>query len=77
MSRTAHLRIPFFDVQHRAFADELDAWAREKVADIEHGGSAHGDVDGTCRRWVHALGDAGWLRQCVPAGFGGAHEALQ
>jgi acyl-CoA dehydrogenase len=77
MSRTAHLRIPFFDAQHRIFADELDEWAGAKVAEIEHGDSAQGDVDATCRRWVHALGEAGWLRQCVPSGFGGAHDPLQ
>jgi acyl-CoA dehydrogenase len=77
MSRTGHLRIPFFDAQHRAFADELDEWAGAKVAEVEHGDSAHGDVDATCRRWVHTLGEAGWLRQCVPAGFGGAHDPLQ
>ena len=77
MSRTGHLRIPFFDAQHRAFADELDEWAGAKVPEIEHGDSAHGDVDATCRRWVHTLGEAGWLRQCVPAGFGGAHDPLQ
>ena len=41
MSRTAHLRIPFFDAQHRAFADELDEWARAKVADVEHGDSSY------------------------------------
>src|SRR5271165_6669990 len=77
MSRTGHLRIPFFDAQHRAFADELDEWAGAKVPEIEHGDSAHGDVDATCRRWVHTLGEAGWLRQCVLAGFGGAHDPLQ
>jgi acyl-CoA dehydrogenase len=77
MSRTAHLRLPFFDAQHRAFADELDEWAGTKAAEIEHGEGARGDVDGACRHWVHALGEAGWLRQCVPSGFGGAHDPLQ
>jgi acyl-CoA dehydrogenase len=77
MSRTAHLRLPFFDAQHRAFADQLDEWAAAKAAEIEHGEGAHADVDGTCRRWVRALGEAGWLRQCVPSGFGGAHDPLQ
>jgi hypothetical protein len=43
MSRTAHLRLPFFDAQHRAFADELDQWAREQVAEIEGGDAAHKD----------------------------------
>jgi acyl-CoA dehydrogenase len=77
MSRTAHLRIPFFDAQHRAFADELDQWAGEAVREVEGGQSAHGDVDAICRRWVRTLGAAGWLRHCVPAGFGGAHDPLR
>jgi len=77
MSRTAHLRIPFFDAQHRAFAEELDAWAYQAVADVEGGDAAHDDVDATCRRWVRALGNAGWLKHCVPAGYGGAHDPLQ
>ena len=77
MSRTAHLRLPFFDPQHRAFADELDQWAHDKAADVEGGDLAHGgDVDAICRRWVAALGAAGWLKQCVPAGYGGAHDPL-
>jgi acyl-CoA dehydrogenase len=77
MSRTAYLRLPFFDAQHRAFAEELDEWAGVKAAEIEHGEGAHADVDATCRRWVRALGEAGWLRQCVPSAFGGAHDPLQ
>jgi len=77
MSRTAHLRIPFFDAQHRAFAEELDAWAYQAVADVEGGEGGHDDVDATCRHWVRALGNAGWLKQCVPAGYGGAHDPLQ
>src|SRR5271157_5102300 len=77
MSRTAHLRIPFFDAQHRAFADELDQWAREAVIEVEGGHVAHTDVDATCIRWVRVLGAAGWLRHCVPAGYGGAHDPLR
>lgn len=77
MSRTAHLRIPFFDAQHRAFAEELDQWAFAAVAEIEGGHGGHDDVDATCQHWVRALGTAGWLRHCVPAGYGGAHDPLQ
>ncbi len=77
MSRTAHLRIPFFDAQHRAFAEELDTWAYQAVADVEGGDRGHDDVDATCRHWVRALGHAGWLKHCVPAGYGGAHDPLQ
>jgi alkylation response protein AidB-like acyl-CoA dehydrogenase len=77
MSRTAHLRIPFFDAHHRAFADKLDQWAYQAVADIERGDAVHGDVDAVCVQWVRTLGAAGWLEQCVPAAYGGAHDALQ
>jgi acyl-CoA dehydrogenase len=81
MSRTAHLRLPFFDAAHRAFADELDEWAGRATAEIE--GPAAGrhaaasDVDAACVRWVRALGAGGWLRHCVPAGYGGAHDPLR
>ncbi len=77
MSRTAHLRLPFFNAQHRAFAEELDAWAYQAVADVEGGDGGHDDVDSTCTHWVRALGSAGWLKHCVPAGYGGAHDPLQ
>jgi acyl-CoA dehydrogenase len=77
MSRTAHLRLPFFDAQHRAFADALDQWTYRAAADMDGGDAGHGDVDTACKRWVRALGAAGWLRHCVPAGFGGAHDPLQ
>ena len=69
MSRTAHLRIPFFDAQHRAFAEELDAWAYQAVADVEGGDGGHDDVDATCTHWVRALGNAGWLRALRPGGL--------
>jgi len=77
MSRTAHLRLPFFDAKHRAFAEELDQWAHQAAADIEGSEGGHGDVDAACVRWVRALGAAGWLRHCVTAAYGGAHDPLQ
>ncbi len=77
MSRTAHLRLPFFDATHRAFAEELDQWAVAAAADLDGSEGGHGDVDAACVRWVRALGAAGWLRHCVPAGYGGAHDPLQ
>ena len=77
MSRTAHLRLPFFDAKHRAFAEELDQWAVAAAADLDGSEGGHGDVDAACVRWVRALGAAGWLRHCVPAGYGGAHDPLQ
>ena len=66
MSRTAHLRIPFFDAQHRAFADELDQWTHEAVGEVEGGDAAHGDVDAICVRWVRALAPPGGSSTAFP-----------
>lgn len=71
MADTSWLDWPFFEDRHRAMAAELEAWCIDALADIDH----H-DTDETCRRLVAALGQAGWLRYCVPAGpdnsWGGA-----
>ncbi len=64
-----HLDWPFFDDAHRALGRELSTWVGAQSI-------AHGNVDAACRAWVRALGDAGHLRHCVPAAFGGAREAL-
>ncbi|MEO7244477.1 MAG: acyl-CoA dehydrogenase family protein [Rubrivivax sp.] len=69
--RVAHLELPLFDDTHRALALELDGWATGALAGIDHA-----DTDAACRRLVRALGDAGVLRHCVPAAFGGARAAL-
>jgi acyl-CoA dehydrogenase len=76
MSRIEHLRLPFFDADHRAFADELDEWAQQATAEIEGERAVHGDVDALCKRWVPALGGGGWLRYCVPKSHGGMHDPL-
>ena len=65
----AHLDWPFFDDAHRALGAGIARWMRSQPE------SAH-DVDAACRRWVKALGDAGYLRHCVPAAYGGEREAL-
>ena len=71
MGRLTHLALPFFDDGHHALAAELDGWSAQHLRDIDH----H-DTDAACRRLVHALGDAGFLRHCVPAAYGGASAAL-
>ncbi len=73
--RFAHLALPFFDDAHRAQAHVLDAWAAIQVDTIRHA-DTRDDVDTACRAWVRALGDAGVLRACVPAEFGGARAGL-
>ncbi|MCY7306028.1 MAG: acyl-CoA dehydrogenase family protein [Rhodoferax sp.] len=61
--------LPFFDPAHRDLADGLGAWAPQQAVD-------ESDDRQACRRWVRLLGDAGWLRYCVPAAFGGALAQL-
>jgi acyl-CoA dehydrogenase len=65
--RPTAIDTPFFHDDHRALATALDAFASRTTP----GGDG---VDETCRRWVRALGDAGFLRHCVPAAYGGAAE---
>ena len=62
----AHLDWPFFAAPHRALAAELGDWAARALPWTEHA-----DVDAACRRLVRMLGEAGWLRYCVPAAHGG------
>jgi acyl-CoA dehydrogenase len=62
---------PFFEAQHRDFAQRLSAWADATLPDLPHD-----DVDEACRARVKALGAAGFLRAAVPAEHGGLHAAL-
>ena len=72
MNALEHLRWPFFEERHRAFASAIDAWAAREVRDVHAT-----DVDTLCRRLVRQLGDAGWLRHTVAGtAFGGAAEAI-
>jgi acyl-CoA dehydrogenase len=66
---TAHLTLPFFDEAHRALTRDLLPWVRAQSVDER-------DDRAACRDWVRRLGDAGWLRYCVPAASGGALERL-
>ena len=62
---------PFFGAEHRALSDALVAWAPSALAAVDHG-----NPDIACRQLVRALGDAGFLRYCVPGKFGGALAEL-
>jgi acyl-CoA dehydrogenase len=68
----AHLDWPFFDAEHRRFAEGLSLWGERAIAPLID----HGDTDASSRRLVAALGDAGWLAAVVPAAHGGLREAL-
>ena len=66
---TSQFALPFFDAVHRDLAAALEAWAPQQAVD-------ESDDRLACRHWVRLLGDAGWLRYCVPAAFGGALDTL-
>ncbi|MDQ2680364.1 MAG: acyl-CoA dehydrogenase family protein [Candidatus Eremiobacteraeota bacterium] len=70
MADRSFLGWPFFAEQHRRFADEIAGWAQSQPR------GSHADVNESTRTWVRALGAAGWLRYCVPAGYGGALKKL-
>jgi acyl-CoA dehydrogenase len=63
--------LPFFDDAHRQLAHDLAPWCRANLPQDEPDA-----VDSRCRDLVTALGQAGWLRFCVPAAFGGALPRL-
>lgn len=67
-----HLAWPFYEPRHRKLVDELDAFiASGGLGDIDHR-----DADAACTALVRRLGDAGFLRHCVPAAFGGAADEI-
>jgi acyl-CoA dehydrogenase len=63
--------LPFFDDTHRTLARDLARWCVTHLLADESA-----DTDTQCRTLVTALGEAGWLRYCVPANAGGALPQL-
>ncbi len=76
MPLSAALRLPFFDMTHREHAARLKAWAGKHLPSLPHDTGTTEGLDDACRARVKALGEAGFLRACVPAAYGGLHEAL-
>lgn len=56
MTDRSFLDWPFFEPRHKRLALDLDAWATETLAQLDHA-----DTDATCIRLVRMLGEAGWL----------------
>jgi len=63
MNDQTWLEWPFFEGRHRELATSLAAWCASALP-----AENHADTDATCRRFVRALGDGGWLRFVVPQG---------
>jgi len=66
----AHLDLPMYDPGHRVLAQSLWQWAQALPA-VDHGNTDH-----ACQQLVRQLGEAGFLRYCVPAAYGGALPEL-
>jgi acyl-CoA dehydrogenase len=62
---------PFFEERHRQIADDLSEWADRHLPE-----GHSDDLDQDCAELVSALGRGGWLRNCVPAAYGGTSEQL-
>ena len=62
---------PFFEHRHLALVKAVETWTATNP--VPH----MADTDAACRAWVRALGDAGWLRHCVPAAWGGASDEIE
>lgn len=72
MADRTFLDWPFFEERHRVLRRDLEAFADARLPDLVD----HHDVDGSCRRLVAALGEAGVLRHAVTAPHGGAAERI-
>lgn len=71
MTLASTLALPFFNDDHRRFAEALARWSDARLPSLPHA-----DVDKACRARVVALGEAGLLKAVVPAEFGGLHPRL-
>ena len=67
-----HLDWPFFDAAHRALAADVERWAPMPALRSRARRSSMPPAAISCAR----SGEAGWLRYCVPAAYGGALPAL-
>jgi len=70
VSDASFLHWPFFEHRHRRLRAQLSAWCDDY--NFSHGD----DVDAACQKLVRDLGAAGWLKNCVPAAWGGDCEKL-
>lgn len=71
MADSTFLDWPFLDEPHRQLATDLRRWAAREIDHVHDD-----DIDAATRDLVGRLGEAGWLRYAVPAGYGGVHEIL-
>ena len=66
----------FLSPEHLRLAAEAWSFARDSVAPMAAEEDEEAEVDDLARRFVSRLADAGLLRRCVPAAWGGASELV-
>ena len=66
------LKLPFFESAHRTLYTDVKTWSAAALTNRVH----QGDVDTHCVDLIRQMGNAGWLRYCVPAEYGGALPGL-
>jgi acyl-CoA dehydrogenase len=76
MSLAQTLQLPFFETAHRDHAARLSAWAEATLHALPHETATTAGLDAACRARVRAMGEAGFLKACVPAAYGGLTETL-
>jgi len=77
MADQSFLAWPFFDDEHRTEARALERWTAQALPPLVEGSEDDADAVHACvARLVRELGNAGWLRACVPVAYGGARENL-
>jgi acyl-CoA dehydrogenase len=74
MPDTSFLDWPFFEARHRALAEQLDEFARTRLAELAHGADDDAALDRACREIVHRLGAEGFLNQCCVSEPGGRFD---
>src|SRR5688572_30834660 len=66
------VHLPFFDEAHQHLLANLDQWCKSNLPMLPY--EEHVDI--ACRTLVKQLGEAGWLRYCVPSAYGGELTTL-
>jgi acyl-CoA dehydrogenase len=76
MTLAATLKLPFFSDSHREHARHLSDWAASALHHLPHDTTTSDGLDAACKARVKAMGEAGFLRACVPAACGGLTDNL-
>ena len=76
MADQTFLNWPFLGDEHRELARRLEQWCQDVLVPAIAGMDTHADVDGSCRKILVLLGEAGYTKYAVPKAWGGVHELL-